>query len=374
MDRGAHPVSERVRVGVVGCGVIAQVMHLPYLRELSDRFETVAVCDLSADRVEAVGDMFGVPERTTDWNELVDLPLDAVMVLTNGSHVPIATAAVRAGRHVFAEKPLALSVAEGRQVVEEADEAGVTLMVGYMKRYDPAYERLQRELPAMGPLRFARLTPLESPFEPYVGHYQLAPAAPLDPAVLAVLRDEDAARVREGIGDVAPELARTYRERLLDSMIHELDGVRGLLGDPDRLGFASIRPEGITAVLRFGALECIASWVDLPGLTRYRQEWAFVASDRRALLEFPSPYLRSVPTHLVFEDGEPGATGSVRSEVLESYDEAFRRELLEFYWAITQRREPRTPGRDALHDIALCEAIVRSAAEGRPIDHPSAVG
>ena len=175
-------MSERVRVGVVGCGVIAQVMHLPYLRELSDRFETVAVCDLSADRVEAVGDMFGVPERTTDWNELVDLPLDAVMVLTNGSHVPIATAAVRAGRHVFAEKPLALSVAEGRQVVEEADEAGVTLMVGYMKRYDPAYERLQRELPAMGPLRFARLTTLESPFEPYVGHYQLAPAAPLDPA------------------------------------------------------------------------------------------------------------------------------------------------------------------------------------------------
>lgn len=367
-------MSERVRVGIVGCGLIAQVMHLPYLRELSDRFETVAVCDLSADRVEAVGEMFGVPERTTDWHELVDLDLDAVMVLTSGSHAPVATAAVRAGRHVFAEKPLALSVAEGRRLVDEAEQAGVTLMVGYMKRYDPAYERLQRELPRIGPLRFARLTTLESPFEPYVAHYQLAPAAPLDPAVVASLQADDAARVREAIGDVAPELARTYGGRLLHSMIHELDGVRGLLGDPDRLEFASVRPEGITAVLRFGALECVASWIDLPGLTRYRQEWAFVANDRRALLEFPSPYLRSVPTNLVFEDGEPGATGSVRSEVLESHDEAFRRELLEFYWAITQRREPRTPGRDALHDIALCESIVRSVAEGRPIDDPAAVG
>ncbi len=366
-------MSERVRVGVVGCGVIAQVMHLPYLRELSDRFETVAVCDLSPERVEAVGDLFGVPRRTTDWRELVEMPLDAVLVLTSGSHVPIASAAVRAGRHVFSEKPLALSVAEGRRLVDEAADAGVTLMVGYMKRYDPAYERLQRELPSMGPLRHVRLTTLESPFEPYVAHYRLAPAAPLEPAVLAELRADDEARVREAIGDVAPELARTYRERLLDSMIHELDGVRGLLGDPDRLEYASIRPEGVTAVLRFGPVECVASWIDLPGLTRYRQEWAFIADDRRALLEFPSPYLRSAPTNLVLEDGQPGATWRARSEVIESYDEAFRRELLEFYWAITQRREPKTPGRDALHDIALCEAIVRCATEGRPIDHPAAV-
>ena len=133
---------ERIRVGVVGCGLVAQVMHLPYLRELSDRFEIAGVCDLSQVRVDAVGDAYGVARRTTDWHELITWPLDAVLILISGSHAPIASAAIAAGLHVFSEKPLALSVAEGRAVVEEARAAGVCLMVGYMKRYDPAYERL----------------------------------------------------------------------------------------------------------------------------------------------------------------------------------------------------------------------------------------
>jgi predicted dehydrogenase len=358
----------------VGCGLVAQVMHLPYLRDLADRFETVAVCDLSGDRANAVGDRFGVPVRTTDWRELVALPLDAVMVLISGSHEPIGTAAAQAARHVFVEKPMALSVAEGRRLVDASRAAGVRLMVGYMKRYDPAYERLQRELPDLGPLRFASLTTLESPLTPYVGHYPLVPVVPLDPGLASDLALDDARRVREAIGEPAPELARAYREWLLDSMIHELNAVRGLLGDPDRLEYASIRPEGITAVLRFGTLECVASWVDLPGIARYRQEWAFASNDRRALLEFPSPFLRSAPTSLVIEDGVAGTPASRRSEHVESYDEAFRRELLEFHAAIVEGREPRTPGADALHDIALCEAIVRCAAEGRPIDRPADVG
>ncbi|HYM83377.1 MAG TPA: Gfo/Idh/MocA family oxidoreductase [Candidatus Dormibacteraeota bacterium] len=364
-------MSDRVRVGVVGCGLIAQVMHLPYLRELADRFEIAAVCDLSVERVRAVADLYGVPAATTDWRELVDQPLDAVMVLTSGDHAPIASAAIRAGRHAFVEKPLALSVGDGQRLVAEADAAGVTLMVGYMKRYDPAYERLRQELPAMGRLRHARLTTLESPGDPYVGHYPLVPASPLPPEVLARLRAEDADRVREALGDVGPELARVYREWLLDSMIHELDGVRGLLGEPDRLEFASVTPDGITAVLRFGSLECVASWVDLPGITRYRQEWTFVSADRRALLEFPSPYLRSLPTLLVFEDGTAGSVASSRTEHVESYDEAFRRELVEFHEAVALGRPPRTDGPDGVRDIALCAAIVRSALEGRPVDRPS---
>ncbi len=246
-------------------------------------------------------------------------------------------------------------------------------MVGYMKRYDPAYERLAAELKSMGPLRFARLTTLESPLDAYVAHYPLVPSGPLDRALLADLGRDDAARVREAIGEPGTDVTRAYREWLLDSMIHELNAVRGLLGEPDRLEFASIRPEGITAVLRFGPLECVASWVDLPGIARYRQEWAFAASERRALLEFPSPFLRSAPTSLVFEDGTVGASASRQSEHIESYDEAFKRELVELHEAIACGREPRTPGADALRDIALCQAIVTAAVERRVVEAPTAM-
>src|SRR3984893_12268878 len=83
----------RLRVGVVGCGLIAQVMHLHHLRELHDRFEVVALCDLSRAVVDGVGGPYGVARRFPDGTKLLEDPLDAVMVLTSGSHEPIAVAA-----------------------------------------------------------------------------------------------------------------------------------------------------------------------------------------------------------------------------------------------------------------------------------------
>ena len=73
---------EPLRVGVVGCGQIAQIMHLPYLTELP-QFRVTAVCDLSSKVVDAVGERFGVPARFTDFTDLVSQDdIDAVAILT----------------------------------------------------------------------------------------------------------------------------------------------------------------------------------------------------------------------------------------------------------------------------------------------------
>lgn len=364
-------MGERIRVGVVGCGLVAQVMHLPYLRELSDRFEIAGLCDLSRTRVDAAGDLFGVAMRTTDWHELVTWPLDVVMVLTSGSHAPIASAAMDAGLHVFAEKPLALSVAEGQALVEQARTRGRLLMVGYMKRYDPAYERLLGDFKTLGSLRHVRLSTQESPLDGYVAHYPLRMASDIPADDVARLQADDADRVRAALGPVEPAVARVYRDWILDSMIHELNAVRGLLGNPDRVEFARIRPSGITAVLRFGDVECVASWVDLPGMARYRQTWEFDGVSRRAVLELPSPFLRSAVTELTFEDGVPGSSASSQTTHIEGYDEAFKRELVELHAAITEDRPPRTTGEDAVCDLALSTAIVTAHVEGRPVDDPT---
>ncbi len=364
-------MAERVRVGVVGCGLVAQVMHLPYLRELSDRYEIAGLCDLSRARVDAVGELYGVARRTTDWRELVTWPLDAVLVLTAGSHAPIACGALDRGLHVFVEKPLAFSVAEGRATVERAEAAGRQLMVGYMKRYDPAYERLLGDMGTLGGLRHVRLTTQESPLDAYVAHYPLRMASDLPADEVARLQADDAERVRAALGPVDPAVARVYRDWILDSMIHELNAVRGLLGDPDRVEFARIRPSGITAVLRFGEVECVASWVDLPGIAQYRQTWEFDGTDRRAELEFPSPFLRNAVTTLTFSDGAAGVPASSRTIRVEGYDEAFKRELVEFHAAIADGRPPRTTGEDAIRDLALSTAIVTAHVEGRPVDDPT---
>src|ERR1700674_2617669 len=138
-------MGERLKVGVIGGGLIAQVMHLHYLRELSDRFEISAICDLSAEARGAVAREYAVPQQFDSWQELVAQPLDAIFVLTSGSHAPAAIAAAKAGMHVLVEKPMCFSIAEGQAMIDAAGAAGVTLMVAYNKRYDPAYRRLLEE-------------------------------------------------------------------------------------------------------------------------------------------------------------------------------------------------------------------------------------
>lgn len=146
----------RVRVGVVGCGLIAQVMHLPHLRELVDLYEVAAVCDISSSLAEQVGDEYRVDKRFQYWQDMLDATrLDAVLLLTSGSHAPAAIAAFQAGLHVFTEKPMSLSSHEARAMVDAARVAGKILMVGYMKRYDPAYARLEQELAIQNDVRYA---------------------------------------------------------------------------------------------------------------------------------------------------------------------------------------------------------------------------
>lgn len=365
----------RLRVGVVGLGTIAQTMHLPNLALLRDRYEVAALCDLSERALGFGSDLFPTATTTREWRHLLALDLDAVLVLTPGSHAPIALAAIQAGLHVFAEKPLCFSVTEGHELVAAAEAARVVLMVGYMKRYDPAYERLAEELAAWPERpRLVRVTTLEAPWQPYLAHVPRVAGDDVAPEVLAGLRADDEQRVAAAIGTDDPVLRRAYRFWLLDSMVHEFNAVRCLFGEPTELCFAHVWGDaiGVTVTLAFGPeTECIVMWADLPGLTRYAQEFAVYAPDRRAVLGFPSPYLRNAPTSLALEGGVPGEIESWRTEHTVSYDEAFIRELVEFHGAVTEGRAPRTSGTDGLADIALCQAVVAACVEGGPIERPT---
>jgi predicted dehydrogenase len=361
----------RLKIGVIGCGLIAQVMHLHYLRELADRFEIAALCDLSPDVSRACAADYGVPRTFTRWQDLLAAPLDAVMILTSGSHAPIAIAAAEAGKHMLIEKPMCFSVAEGRAMIEAARRAGVTLMVGYNKRYDPAYRRLREEIGNLSDLRLARVTTLESPLQPYIAHYRLHKAPSLAPEMAAALQVDNQARITAAIGEVEPLARQAYHLVLLDSMVHEFNAIRGVLGEPDRLDFADIREGGLTAVLRFGATECIIAWVDLPEIARYEMEFAFYAPERRLTLSFPSPFLRSMPTLLHVEGGEPPSPRAWRNEQVVSYAESFKEELIHFHDCVTSGRMPLTSGEDALCDIALCEAVVDAHLTRRAREKPS---
>jgi predicted dehydrogenase len=358
----------RVRVGIVGCGLIAQLMHLHYLRELRERFEIAAVCDVSPGTVAAVADRYGVSRRYTDWRAMLDeVELDAVMVLTSTSHAEPAIAAFRRGLHVFVEKPMAVTTAEADAMIEASRAAGRTLTVGYMKRHDPTYALARETLRTLGPLRHIGITTLESPTGPYLDHEPIDRVADLPPALLAEWSSARQALVSQALGRPADEtMARIYHDLLLDSAIHELNLLRGLVGDPDSVVSAEFWEGGrsMHVVLGYGSdLRVTFSWVWLPELPEYVQELAFRAPAARLTVRFPSPFLRNAPTPAVLEHYEAGAVH--RERIVASYDEAFRRELLHFHGSVVDGTPPLVSPEAARGDLVLAGLIARAWLDSR---------
>jgi predicted dehydrogenase len=367
-------MSERLKVGVVGAGVIAQVMHLNYLRELADRFEIVALCDISSENAANNAERYDIAKRYTDWQEMLDdADIDAVFILTSGSHAPIAVAAANAGKHVLVEKPMCFSVAEGLEMKAAADAAGVTLMVAYPKRYDPAFERFRDVAVDVADPRLMRVTTFESPFLPYIGHYALAPVAPIPKEAIETFTAETQASITRAIGEANPFLREEYHLVLLDTLVHELNTVRGVLGEPTSLEYVDMQPGQLTVILKFGQLSVSIHWMDLPGITRYGMEFALYGPERRVTLTFPSPFLRSAPATVEIVEGETGTTKSRSISEITSYDSAFKLELEAFHRCVVTGEAPETSAEDAIHDLALCEAIIRFVQDPRPITDPSAI-
>jgi predicted dehydrogenase len=357
-------------MGVIGCGEIAQIMHLPFLTELRDLFEVRSVCDISPALAAAVGAAFGVPHRCADYAELLARDdVDAVAILT-ADHAPVAIAAAAAGKHIFVEKPMCFTLEEGRAMIAAAERAGVTLMVGYMKRYDPGYEYAQRVFEAMAGVRLIRIHDL-------TGRGPLAPqelytryrADDLSPDMRASLQAHNQARLAAGVGSDDPALVRAYA-LMLGLSSHDMTVLRGAFGDPVAVRYAEVMSGGaiVLAVLEYpGDVRCMWEIGNVPEATRnwFDEELTVYGAAQTVSVQFPNPYVRYAPT-LVRVREMDGAAHAERT-VTASYDEAFRREWRHFHSCVRTGAPPRTTGADGLRDVEILRAIVRSAAEAKPI-------
>ncbi len=127
---------QQVRMGVIGCGSIAEIAHFPSIAR-SKEAKLVAVCDASSERAKAAAAKWGAEQSFTDYRQMYDsAKLDAVVIATpNNLHRNQAVAAAKAGVHVVVEKPLAVTNAEAWDIVNTCREAGVKLMVGCDRRF-----------------------------------------------------------------------------------------------------------------------------------------------------------------------------------------------------------------------------------------------
>ena len=131
-------MAKKLKIGIIGCGGIANGKHLPSLSKIPE-VELVAFCDIILDRAEKAAKDYGVKDAKVyeDYSALLkDKAIDVVHVLTpNNAHAPITIAALQAGKHVMCEKPMAKDSKEAQAMLDAAAKSGKKLTIGYQNRF-----------------------------------------------------------------------------------------------------------------------------------------------------------------------------------------------------------------------------------------------
>ncbi|MBQ8696579.1 MAG: Gfo/Idh/MocA family oxidoreductase, partial [Clostridia bacterium] len=152
---------KKLRIGIIGCGGIANGKHMPSLKRLGN-VEMVAFCDIIKERAEKAKADFGTPDAKvyTDYKKLLsDGSIDVVHVCTpNRSHSFITVDALEAGKHVMCEKPMAINSAEAKKMLDAAERTGKKLTIGYQNRQTAKARYLKNEALAdtFGDIYYAR--------------------------------------------------------------------------------------------------------------------------------------------------------------------------------------------------------------------------
>ena len=356
------PPARKIRIGVVGCGAVAQIQHLPNLTFLSDEFDIVAVCDVSATLARGAAEEYGIGAWHTDLDAFLTEPLDAVLLCHSDPKVEAAMCVLASGRHLFIEKPVAFVPEDVDRMAAAAQSAGLVAQAGYMKVYDPAFLRVEAEVAAMRhDLRFVQINHLHTDNRHHLAHFRLRRADDLPASAAEDLAAGRHADARRALGDV-PEHARSAFFHLAGSMIHDLYGLRQLLGPPDHVASTELWNGGlgITTVLAWeDGPRCAATWVELERIRHFQETLEIYSGDRGVTLSYPTGFSRG-QLSTVMVRGIDGEGQSFELCPAVDWENPFVAQLRHFHACITQGLACRTPLTAARHDVQLVVDITRA--------------
>ena len=346
----------RLRVAVIGCGHIAQWMHIPYLRELDDHYEVVAACDISEQTLRRVGDYFGIPARYQDYRHLLDEIHPDVCLITTLDHYPPAIAAVEAGAHVLVEKPMCLLLSEAEHLQRRAEALGRVVQVGYHKRYDPNYLRGLELMRAAGDRRLLYLRCVIGPNSRYTNDFWPGwryDDAPPMPSLQAKIRTE--------LGEDTPEQYLRAYSLMGGLSTHTFSILRGLYPEVPVVHGCRIAADGraYSAVMETGDGVTVTMDTAVIDVKSFDEEMALFAHNHVIKINFPSPYLKNAATQVMMQT----MLGQERIEqrFLTSNEEAYKREWIALYRSIVDGAPVVTPASEGVMDIHLMHRLLEAA-------------
>ena len=343
----------KIRLGYVGCGYMAQKVHIPNYQAIPD-CELVALAEVRQQLGRKVQARFGIPKLYPDHEAmLADPEIEAIAVsaafMVQGQ---IARDALLAGKHVFMEKPMAVSMVQGEAILAAARQHGARLMVGYMKRYDAGNELVKTKIDAyrssgeLGPITFARN-------HGFCGNWTAGIDVPMDTT------DEPMPRVPAAGPDWLPPQYLDQYLGYLQQYTHNINLLRWFLDGGDRVavravdldddgytGIAILDVNGTRAVLETGRVSHYR-W-DEHTQVYFRDGWIKTWA--------PPLLLKQVPAEVeIYRAGEEQTF--TRAIPRPAWGWSYQREAAHFVRCLQTGEPFRSSGEDTLTDVRLFEEI-----------------
>jgi predicted dehydrogenase len=347
--RPAGEPGAALRIGVIGCGRIAQVAHLPAIAKSAD-VRLVAVSDPSAVLAEAVGRRYGVPGHTRT-EDLLQADLDAVLIaVPDRFHRDIGCQAMQAGKHVLIEKPAAVTSAEASDLLDLAAKLDRKLQVGAMRRHDPGLQYARAALAGLGPIQSATFW------------YRLPTIlrASTEAALFPPLAVDESVRSAE-----AQFKADRERYLLRTHGAHVFDAVRYLLGDVTQVR-AELFRSGADLLWR-GSLRAarapVAFEISANIHANYAEGVEVFGTHGAVSIRSYFPFYRQASSARVFAEESLEWTAPDYGAV-----DPYQRQLEAFARAVRDDQPTDPDARDGVEALRLIEATARSAQDdGRPV-------
>jgi len=329
---------KKIKVAVAGLGRIGKI-HLTNLCQNFTNVEVVAAMDV-IEESKSFADQFQVPTFTEDFDDMLKISdLDAVVICSpTDTHAEYTMRAARAGKHIFCEKPLDLSIHRVKEVLDVINESGVKLMIGFNRRFDPNFLKVRESVHAgnIGEAHILKITSRD-PGPPPISYIKVSGGIFMDQAI----HDFDMARYIMG-----KEVVEVFSKGAV-----KVDQAIGKAGDIDTAL--------TTLTFEDGSMANIDN--SRKAVYGYDQRLEVFGSGGMVKIENNYP-----DTHQFY--GSKGVHGSLPLHFfLERYTKSYINEMAAFLNAIQNNSEIPVTGSDALSAMKIALAAKKSVIENRPV-------
>lgn len=329
---------KKLNVGIIGAGRIGQV-HAKSITYHIPQAKIVAISDIYYEGAEKVAESLGIPNAYKDYHEILNNPeIDAVLICSStDTHADIAVEAAEAGKHIFCEKPVDLTVAKIKKVIAAVEKAGVKLQIGFNRRYDHNFAEIKRLANdgKLGKLQTIKITSRD-PEPPSIDYVKVSGGIFLDMTV----HDFDMARFIGG------EVEEVYANAAVT-----VDEVIGEAGDVDTALIALKFKNGAIGVIDNCRKACYG----------YDQRLEVFGTGGQASAA------NDTPTNVSYINEKGNMTDKPLYFFLERYMQSFTDEMTEFINAVQNDELTKTTVNDGLEALRLGLAAKLSVKEHRPV-------